>query len=88
LHYGKVLGTVVSTNKTSGLESVALKILQPLDGKHSPIGEPLIVADELGARPGDFVLWVASREASLALSESFVPVDAAIVGLIDQGAKE
>lgn len=88
LHYGKVLGTVVSTKKANGLEGVVLKVLQPLNNSHEPIGEPLVAADELGARPGDFVLWVSSREAALALTESFTPVDAAIVGLIDEGAKE
>ena len=35
------------------------------------------------AGPGQIVYWVASREAALALEPSFVPVDHAIVGLVD-----
>jgi microcompartment protein CcmK/EutM len=36
------------------------------------------------AGPRDLVYLVGSREASLALEETFVPVDAAIVGIVDQ----
>ena len=36
------------------------------------------------AGPGQFVYWVQSREAALALEPWFVPVDDAIVGLVDE----
>ncbi|MFC1558880.1 EutN/CcmL family microcompartment protein [candidate division KSB1 bacterium] len=32
---------------------------------------------------GDIIYFVTGREASLALDEPFVPVDAAIVGIVD-----
>ena len=35
------------------------------------------------AGPGQEVYWVESREAALTLDPSFVPVDHAIVGLVD-----
>jgi ethanolamine utilization protein EutN len=35
------------------------------------------------AGPGQVIYWVASREAALTLDPSFVPVDDAIVGLVD-----
>jgi ethanolamine utilization protein EutN len=35
------------------------------------------------AGPGQVIYWVASREAALSLDPSFVPVDDAIVGLVD-----
>ena len=77
---------MVATQKSSGMNRVSFKILQPLDADHKPSGEPIVAADELASRPGDLVMWVASREASLALTETFVPVDAAVVGLVDHGA--
>ena len=44
----------------------------------------LLERAEVGrAGPGDLVSLVGSREAALALSPSFVPVDAAIVGIVD-----
>jgi ethanolamine utilization protein EutN len=36
------------------------------------------------AGPGQMIYWVASREAALTLDPSFVPVDDAIVGLVDE----
>lgn len=87
LHYGKILGNVVATKKANGMGGFSLKVLQPLNDSHEPVGEPIVAADELASRPGDFVLWVASREAALACTETFVPVDAAVVGLIDEGAR-
>jgi len=36
------------------------------------------------AGPGDLVYLVGNREAALALPKTFVPVDAAVVGIVDQ----
>jgi len=36
------------------------------------------------AGPGELIFMVASREAALALPVKFVPVDHAIVGIVDQ----
>jgi ethanolamine utilization protein EutN len=36
------------------------------------------------AGPGQLIYWVQSREAALALEPWFVPVDDAIVGLVDE----
>jgi ethanolamine utilization protein EutN len=38
------------------------------------------------AGPGDLVTYEASREAALLHDPSFVPVDHAIVGIVDQHA--
>ena len=40
-------------------------------------------ADGSRAGEGDIVWWVGGREAALALPETFVPVDAAVVGIVD-----
>jgi len=83
MHLGKVLGTVVATRKSKGLEGIKLYLLQPQDEGGNTLGDPLVACDTVGSRPGDVVMWVSSREASLALEEKFVPVDASIVGLVD-----
>ena len=44
---------------------------------------PLQVGEDAEAGVGDFVYLVGSREAALALDPAFVPVDAAIVGIVD-----
>ena len=81
----KVIGTVVATTKYQGLEGVKFLIVQPLDKYQQPKGEPVVAADGVAvAGPGEIVYIVASREAAQALPEIFVPVDHAIVGIVDE----
>ena len=85
MQLGRVMGTVVATEKTVGLEGVRFLIIQPLDKHQHPKGEPLVAADAVSmAGLGEIVYFVASREAAEALEERFVPVDHAIVGIVDQ----
>ena len=84
MHLGQIVGTVVATQKDNSLTGIKLLMLQPLDHNKKKLGEPIVAADPIGARPNDYVLWVASREAALALPQKFTPVDAAVVGLVDQ----
>jgi len=84
MQLGRVIGTVVASTKCAGLEGVKLLIVQPLDRAGQPFGRPLVAADAVAmAGPGELVYVVASREAALALPEPFVPVDHAIVGIVD-----
>jgi len=80
-----VIGTLVATQKYTGLEGVKFLVVQPLNKHRQPEGEPVIAADGTAqAGPGMLVFVVASREAALALPVTFVPVDHAIVGIVDQ----
>ncbi len=82
---GRVIGTVVATEKYRGLEGVKLLIVQPLDRRREPSGRPVVAADGVAmAGPGELVYFVAAREAAQAMPEPFVPVDHAIVGIVDQ----
>ncbi len=82
---GRVIGTVVATEKYQGLEGVKLLIVQPLDRRQEPSGRPVVAADGVAmAGPGELVYFVAAREAAQAMPEPFVPVDHAIVGIVDQ----
>ncbi len=85
MQLGRVTGTVVATEKVTGLEGVRFLIVQPLDKYRVPVGDPLVAADAVAmAGPGELVYFVASREAAEALEERFVPVDHAIVGIVDE----
>lgn len=85
MQLGRVRGTVVATIKSDGLEGVRFLIVQPLDKHQDPVGDPLVAADAVHmAGPGELVYFVASREAAEALPVRFVPVDHAIVGIVDQ----
>jgi ethanolamine utilization protein EutN len=83
MYLGEVRGTVVATVKSEGLEGAKLLLVQPVDGRRRPVGALEVAVDTVQAGVGDFVYLVGSREAALALDPSFVPVDAAIVGIVD-----
>jgi len=83
MYLGQVLGTVVCERKYEGLEGKRLLVVQPLDHARAPVGPPEVAVDTVSARPKDLVYLVGSREAALACDPSFVPVDSAIVGLVD-----
>ena len=84
MQLARVTGTVVATTKVPGLEGVKLLIIQPLDRHQQPQGTPVVAADAVHmAGPGELVYSVAAREAAQALPETFVPVDHAIVGIVD-----
>lgn len=84
MYLGRVLGTVVASRKSEGLEGQKLLLVQPLDIDQKPSGGVQVACDVAQAGEGDLVTLVGSREAALALSPSFVPVDAAIVGVVDR----
>jgi ethanolamine utilization protein EutN len=80
----RVIGTVVATVKTPGLEGVKLLVIQPLDRRLTPVGNQVVAADAVHmAGPGELVYFVAAREAAEAMPNRFVPVDHAIVGIVD-----
>ncbi len=84
MQLGRVIGTVVATRKYQGLEGVKFLVVQPLDRHGEPSGRPVVAADGVAmAGPGELVYVVGSREAAQALPETFVPVDHAIVGIVD-----
>ena len=88
MQLAEVTGTLVASVKYEGLEGVRLLIVQPLDRDQQPDGDMVVAADAVEmAGPGELVYIVASREAALALPVTFVPVDHAIVGIVDQVAR-
>ncbi|HPR68358.1 MAG TPA: EutN/CcmL family microcompartment protein [Kiritimatiellia bacterium] len=81
---GKVIGTVVSTQVYEGLQGVPMLWVQPLDKTGAEKGAPIVCADGTRmAGPGERVYYEGGREAALLLDPWFVPVDHAIVGIVD-----
>jgi len=82
--FGRVRGTAVCTIKYPGTEGVKLLVVQPLDRYLKPVGGLQVAADVVQAGPGDLCMMVRSREAALAMPDvKFVPVDLALVGIVD-----
>jgi ethanolamine utilization protein EutN len=83
--FGRVRGTAICTIKYPDLTGMKLLVVQPLDKNLNPIGELQVAVDVVQAGPGDLCVMVRSREAALSLQEhKFVPVDLALVGIVDE----
>jgi ethanolamine utilization protein EutN len=81
---GKVIGTVVACEVYQGLQGVPLLLVQPLTKTSTPKGDPIVCADSTQmAGPEELVYYEGGREAAMTLRETFVPVDHAIVGIVD-----
>ena len=83
MYLGRVIGTVVAERKYEGLEGKKLLVVEPIDHHGKPTRDPEVAVDTVRAGQGDLVYLVGSREAALACEPWFVPVDAAIVGIVD-----
>ena len=83
MHLGRVIGTVVATQKVSSLQGLKLLVLQPLAADGSSGGSAIVGVDSVGACEGEHVVFVRGREASLPFLPDEVSTDASVVGIID-----
>ena len=82
---GMVKGRAISTLKYQGLEGLRLLVIQPVNRRLEPLGSVQVAVDVVQAGTGDLCVMVRSREAALAMPEiKFVPIDLALVGIVDQ----
>jgi len=83
--FGRVRGTAVCTMKYPDLTGMKLLVVQPLNRKMEPTGTMQVAVDVVHAGSGDLCVMVRSREAALAMKEhKFVPVDLALIGIVDE----
>lgn len=84
MQIGRVVGTVVSTQKHRKFEGAKLLLVQPLNLDDSPRGNTVLAVDGVGAGVHEKVLLVVEgRAANEALGTKAAPVDAAVIGIID-----
>ena len=85
LQIARVVGTLVSTQKHRKFEGAKLLLVQPLNLDDTPQGTALLAVDGVGAGVHEKVLVVLEgRAAGEALGKKAAPVDAAIVGIVDE----
>jgi ethanolamine utilization protein EutN len=80
----RVIGDIVATQKDPALSGLKLLLLQPLGRDRQPAGRTLVAADAVGAGVGEVVFFVRGREASFPFVPNETPVDAGIVGIVDE----
>jgi microcompartment protein CcmK/EutM len=62
---GKVVGTVVSTNKEKELEGLKFLLVRALDADNRPTGTLVVAVDAVGAGVGEVVLYASGSSARL-----------------------
>ena len=82
---GKVVGSVVSTRKSDNLIGQKFMIVEPLQHMKGSLNQ-LVAIDNIGAGVGEFVLVAQGSAARIGCGLDSAPIDAAIVGIIDDGA--
>ncbi len=83
MRLARVTGTVTATVKEPGLTGMKLLVVDVEDGSSSVLQRSLVAADAAGAGVGDMVLLVEGSAARLASNAASLPIDAAIVAVID-----
>lgn len=81
---GKVIGSVVCTEKDESLAGLKLLVVQSLKDPQTPTGKPLVAIDTIGtAGYGDLVYLARSRESGIPLGLQLVAADAGIMGIVE-----
>ena len=78
----KLVGSIWATRKAEVLNGYKLMLVEVVGGKES--GKRMVAADVVGAGVDDRVLVTTGGSARKMLGEDNIPVDAAIVGIIDE----
>jgi ethanolamine utilization protein EutN len=79
----KIVGTVVATRKDPRLVSNKLLVARQIDPRGKADGACLVAVDTVDAGVGETVLIVSGSSARMASGLKDCPVDAAIVGIVD-----
>lgn len=83
MQLGKVIGSVVATQKDPGLTGQRLLVVQPLTPELKPTGKRLICLDSIGTGAGEIIYWCRGKESSFPFLPAEVPSDGTIVGVVD-----
>ncbi len=83
MQIARIIGTIVASQKDERLTGKKLLIVRPLNLDGSDTSSYVVAVDTVGAGFHERVLIVAGSSARLASGMKDVPVDAAIIGVID-----
>ena len=79
----RVMGRVFCSRQEPAMAGKTMLLIQPLRWEdETPVGDPIVAADAVGAGSSEKVFWVASREAAVAFKD-VPPIDAAVVGIVE-----
>ncbi|MGH7202532.1 MAG: EutN/CcmL family microcompartment protein [Planctomycetaceae bacterium] len=85
----RITGSVVATHKVESMIGQKLLVVEPLRVNEDdasdlqPTGRTFVVVDPVGAGEGEVVLCVQGSSARFTPETKSLPVDAAIIGIVD-----
>ncbi len=84
MRIAKVIGNIWATRKEEKLNGLKLLLLRPVDILNPEREcEPIVAADMIGAGMGETVIVVGGSSARGAVGDNTIPVDATVVGIVD-----
>jgi microcompartment protein CcmK/EutM len=83
MQLGRVMGTVVSTRRTSTAEGWTLRVVGHLDSANHLTGKYTIAVDVVGAQAGEVVLFSTGSAARQNKHTAARPCDAIIMAIVD-----
>jgi len=86
MQMGKVVGTVVSTQKEKELEGLKFLVVKGCDFDGKPNGAAVVAIDAVGAGIGEVVLYASGSSARQTAVTKDRPVDATIMAIVDEVA--
>jgi ethanolamine utilization protein EutN len=87
---GRITGSLIATQKVDAMIGQKLLIVEPLrvnekdQSDLQPTGRTFVVVDTVGAGEGETVLCVQGSSARFTPETKTLPVDAAIIGIVDE----
>src|SRR5690349_11889180 len=86
----RITGSLVATQKVESMVGQKLLIVEPLRVNEEnqadlvPTGRTFVVVDTVGAGEGEVVLCVQGSSARFTPETKQLPVDAAVIGIVDR----
>lgn len=83
MRLGKVVGTVVATQKNERLRGRKLLVVEDVNLNGQPAGSFLVAVDAVGAGTGEIVLTCSGSSARLTDITKDTPVDGTIIAIVE-----
>lgn len=80
---GRVVGSLVSTQKDAGMEGMKLLVVEQTDMMGKPKGSHIVAVDAVGAGEGELILYASGSSARQTGLTREKPVDAVIMAIVD-----
>ena len=87
---GRITGSLVATQKVASMVGQKLLVVEPLrvnekdQSDLAPTGRTFVAVDTVGAGEGEVVLCVQGSSARFTPETKQLPIDAAVIGIVDQ----